>query len=118
MKKTPKPDKPVLFPWACPKCGAIDGHGKGGAEKCNEHGSLPCQGLICECWENGEKEAAASEKDDHGQTLTNPCTNAVCYHCGWGGTVPQKPKGLQAWEKKALEAGWVPPEGRCKELGL
>jgi hypothetical protein len=30
--------------------------------------------------------------------------------------VPVRPKGLQPWEKKALDAGWTPPPSRAKEL--
>jgi hypothetical protein len=94
----------------CPKCQAPPNtHGKGGEEKCRYRGE-GCMGFICECDSEGE--------EDHGESFANPCTEANCYHCGWGGTFPVKPKGLQAWEKKALEAGWVPPETRKKELEL
>ncbi len=99
--------------WKCPKCGAdANEHGRGGSEKCQDrHGrGLTCAGFICEC--DGDTE------DDHGQTFTDVCSNAVCYHCGWCGDFPVKPKKLQTWEKKALEAGWTPPEGRRGELGL
>lgn len=99
--------------WACPKCGAdANKHGKGGREKCKDrHGSNDaCNGLLCEC--------DAEENDTHGESFETPCTNAVCHHCGWEGTFPAKPKGLQAWEKRALEAGWTPPEARKKDLGL
>lgn len=105
-----KTTKATCIPWACPKCGAKpDHHGKGGADACLEESTI-CQGLICECEDEGG--------DDHGETFAEPCRHANCYHCGWGGTVPQRPKGLQAWEKKAPEAGWVMPESRRKELGL
>jgi hypothetical protein len=96
-------------PWACPKCGAGAGaHGKGGSEKCVNRRGSSCAGLICEC----EDDAT----DGHGEFFDDPCKHANCYHCGWGGTVPKKPKGLQAWETKALEAGWAAPEARAKEL--
>jgi hypothetical protein len=65
---------------------------------------------VCECWDERD------ESDTHGETFADPCTNANCYCCGWRGTVPPKPKGLQAWERKALDAGWTPPEKRAKEL--
>lgn len=94
--------------WACPKCGAeANKHGKGGQKKCDYSSDAECNGFLCEC------------ADDHAEhSFANPCENANCYHCGWGGTFPVKPKGLQAWEKKALEAGWTPPGARRKELGL
>jgi len=96
----------------CPKCGAEpQEHGKG---RCLND-DRTCDGLICEC---SSEEFPESEEADHGESFTNLCTNANCYHCGWGGKVPQKPKGLQAWEKKALDAGWTMPVDRAKELGL
>lgn len=100
--------------WACPKCGAdANKHGKGGGEKCKDRfGTMrECSGFICECDDE-------MNMDDHGESFATPCTNAVCYHCGWEGTFPIPPKGLEPWEKKALAAGWAPPEKRKKELGL
>ena len=106
MKET----KPVTVKWACPKCGAeAQEHGKGGVSKCMS-APLSCEGLLCEC----EEDTAVG----HGNTLADPCRNANCYHCGWGGTFPRAPKKAAPWEKKALAAGWVPPEQRRKELGL
>lgn len=103
----------MSFKFECPKCGAPSHeHGKGGLDGCMNE-DLHCEGLICDC---NLIDAPLSELDDHGSSLNNPCTEANCYHCGWGGTVPVKPKGLQAWEKKALEAGWKMPEAREKEL--
>lgn len=67
-------------------------------------------GFICDCEED--------TGPDHGMTLSDTCPTATCYHCGWSGTFPPKPKGLQAWEKKALDAGWTMPEARAKELGV
>lgn len=102
----------INIEWKCPKCQApANEHGKGGREKCEyDQGGADCQGLLCECdHDTGE---------DHGASFKDPCPNANCYHCGWGGTFPVKPKGLQAWEKKALDAGWSMPEARRKELGL
>lgn len=107
-------DKTIAIPWACPKCGAkANEHGKGGFDKCLARvcrAESACQGFLCEC----DRDTAP----EHGQTFTDPCPNATCFHCGFGGTVPQKPKGLQAWEKKALDAGWTPAAARAKELGI
>jgi hypothetical protein len=112
-KKTEKTEKTekARFKWACPKCGAGAGaHGTKPGELCDGDENGPaCQGLICEC----EEDCA----EDHGETFDDPCKSASCYHCGWGGTVPKKPKGLQAWEKTALAAGWSPPAARAKEIG-
>jgi hypothetical protein len=93
--------------WACAKCGAeANGHGKG---DCLESGR--CIGFICECDHETD--------ESHGVSFADVCHNARwCYHCGWEGSFPRRPKGLQAWEKKALEAGWTPTEARRKELGL
>ncbi len=97
--------------WACPKCGAdANVHGKGGDDKCQYGTQVDCPGFLCECDED--------TGEDHGNTFADPCTSANCYHCGWGGTFPIKPKGMQAWEKKALDAGWSMPEARKKELKL
>lgn len=96
--------------WACPKCGAdANKHGKGGEDKCQEgrHGS-ECQGFLCEC-DNNEPGA------DHGQTHEDPCPEANCYHCGWGGVFPPKPAKLKGWAKTAWEAGWRPPAGWTSE---
>ena len=100
----------MLFAFQCPKCGADPNHcGKKRTEMCDgERGAEQCMGFICEC----EEETA----EEHGTTLNDPCPNANCYHCGWGGTHPKAPKGLQAWERKALEAGWTMPAERAKEL--
>ena len=111
-------EKKLVVKWECPKCGATpEKHGKGGHDKCQYldgpmmGGSRECGGFICECEYDCDDE-------DHGTNFGHPCGNAMCYHCGWSGIFPKKPKGLQAWEKKALDAGWVPPESRKKELGL
>ncbi len=96
----------------CPRCGAEpQKHGKG---RCLQD-TTTCDGLICEC---DPRDDPKVDDDDHGDTFTNPCRFANCYHCGWGGTVPVKPKGMQAWERKALDAGWTMPVDRAKELGL
>ena len=97
--------------WACPQCGATPGHhGRGGRSSCDCHDPATCSGFICECddWDSGPR---------HG-SFADPCPNAHCYHCGQIGTYPKKPKGLQAWEQKALDAGWTMPTARAKELGL
>lgn len=104
-------EEAMSFEFRCPKCSAEPhSHGKGG---CLSPGSDHCEGLICEC---DPTDLPRSEEPDHGTTLNNPCCEANCYHCGWGGTVPRKPKGLQAWERTALAAGWKMPEGREREL--
>lgn len=112
-------NKAIKVKWACPRCGAdANEHGKGGEERCKQDarlrnaGASPCEGFLCLC--DGD-EAGAS---DHGENYANPCTEAHCYHCEWGGTFPAQPKGLEAWEKKALEAGWSMPDKRKKELKL
>jgi hypothetical protein len=102
----------MKYDWKCPKCkvGANDCGTKPTSMCDGKAGEAQCMGFICEC----EHETDA----DHGTTLRDPCRNANCYHCGWGGTYPKQPKGLKAWEKKALEAGWTMPVARKKELGL
>ncbi len=103
--------KKLKVKWACPRCTApANNHGKGGEEKCMNRHSGACSGFICDCDEDTTK--------DHGVTFDDPCPQANCYHCGWGGEFPAKPTGLKPWEKKALEAGWVMPAQRMKELGL
>ena len=76
---------------------------------------MDCEGLICEC---DPREYPESEDEIHGLSFANVCGEAHCYHCEWRGEFPVKPKGLQTWEKKALEAGWSPPAARKKELGI
>lgn len=101
----------LKIPWNCPKCGVdYDGHKKDDDEKCKDKSARggSCQGFLCDCDDEGT--------EGHGDSYTKPCLNAVCHHCGWSGTFPVVPKGLQAWEKKALEAGWSPPEKRRQEL--
>ncbi len=88
--------------WECPKCstGAPgEGHGKGDCH--DDPDGESCYGFVCEC--DGDEE--------HGDSLENPCENAACYHCGWASRFPPLPKKLRPWEKRALEAGWKPPEG-------
>ncbi len=102
--------------WKCPQCGApANKHGKGGSKTCETNpGEAGCNGMICECPSGGANNL--SEKRDHGISFSNPCPNAECFHCRWSGTFPVIPKGLEAWEKKALAAGWTMPEKRAKEL--
>ena len=102
------------YKWKCPKCKApAHDHGKGGKQECQDELSVAadaCEGFICECDPSDWPE---SERDDHGTTLTNPCHNATCFHCGeFEGTFPPDPKSIKGWEKKALAAGWTPPPGR------
>lgn len=70
--------------------------------------------FLCECWDVYDDFVDSKE---HGHAFADPCTNAVCHHCGWHGTFPTLPKKAAPWEKKALAAGWTPPEARAKELG-
>jgi hypothetical protein len=71
--------------WKCPKCGApANGHGEGECGSPNA-GAITCSGLLCECDQD-----AQSSRRDHGETTSNPCPNANCYHCGFSGTVPQE----------------------------
>lgn len=87
--------------FACPKCGATpERHGKG---ECLSRNTKTCVGFICECSDDGTV--------DHGETLANPCREANCYHCEWGGTVPAMPAKWPAWAKKAAEEGWTAPDG-------
>lgn len=96
--------------WACPGCGAPPHKcGKGECESTIQFDGS-CEGFVCEC--------ACDTAKDHGKTFADPCRDAHCYHCGWGGTFPKKPKGLQPWEKQALDAGWAPPKKRAVELGM
>lgn len=116
--KTTVVEAPDLMAWACPECGAThQKHGNGGKDDCRDRGGGPCNGLVCECWEIGTNETI-SNKPDHGRSFANVCGNAMCYHCGWSGALPPRPKGLAPWEKKALDAGWTMPAKRKKELGL
>jgi hypothetical protein len=91
--------------WACPKCGAnADRHGKG---VCLNSEPGACAGFLCEC--DDPYTALA-----HGESHDDPCENAYCYHCGWGGTFPVPlfdPKKLTGWAKTALANGWKPPTG-------
>lgn len=114
---------PLRVEWACPKCGAkANEHGKGGAGRCRDtldDSAQACRGFLCQCEDAGIDDADTAA-EDHGCTFANPCTNAVCYHCEFGmengGRFPVRPKGLQAWEQKALDAGWAPPAKRAAEL--
>lgn len=90
--------------WKCPKCGAkAHEHGPNRKERCEYNpGGKECEGFLCECSDEGGEQ--------HGLTHADPCPEANCYCCGWGGTFPL-PAKAKGWEKKALEAGWTPPEG-------
>lgn len=100
------PAPPPRVNWACPKCEAEpEIHGDGGIETCQARKPYrECGGFLCECDDLGIDK-------DHGETFASPCENAVCHHCGWFGQFPVVPRKAQAWEKKALAAGWTPPEG-------
>ena len=95
----------LLFPWACPSCGAkANAHGRG---RCNGLRDTACLGFICDMCDGGPH---------HGQSLTDPCDSAVCHHCGWSGRYPKAAGKVLPWEKTALAAGWLPPVERRKEL--
>ncbi len=112
-KSKPKPKPKLTFEWKCPKCEARPNRcGKGDCE----YGIGRCTGFTCECLAESDDGGASADEKDHGMTLDAPCRFAICDHCGWGGTFPVPPPRLQAWEKKALEAGWSPPSVRAKEL--
>ena len=99
----------MKIPWACPKCGAkAREHGRGGEDACDAR-LRGCNGFICEC------EYSADDMG-HGLSFADRCESAVCYHCGWSGIFPPRPRGLVLWEKRALEAGWTPPKSRQAEL--
>jgi hypothetical protein len=100
--------------WKCPKCGALPD--KCGNGPCKSKGAISssCEGFLCNCDDFGADSCA----DDHGESFENVCHNAACSHCGWWGKFPQRPKGILPWEKKALDAGWTPPQTRANELGL
>jgi len=94
-------------PWRCPQCGATFRECGGGA--CLSR-RTSCGGLGCDCGWDDE----ASNLEDHGLVHSNPCHNANCYHCGWGGTLPAPifdPIELEGWAKTAWAAGWKPPAG-------
>jgi hypothetical protein len=102
-------NKELKFEWKCPKCGAkADEHGKGGIAECKDWlGSRSrCKGLICEC--------AQDTGSVHGETFSDRCHHATCYHCGWLGTMPRPLNNIEDWEQKALESGWIPPEEWAK----
>lgn len=90
--------------WRCPQCKApTHKHGSG---ECLARGT-DCEGLICECY-------VETNAKTHGYSDDDPCPNAACYHCGWGGTVPPPPfdpAKLKGWAKTAWAAGWRPPAG-------
>lgn len=112
-KKTALKPKHVGF--SCPQCGAKpQAHGKG--DCCYDQ--VECTGFLCECQleENAEANQELIDREDHGESMANPCPHAACYHCGWFGKVPaEMPKGVLPWEKKALAAGWTPPKNWKKE---
>lgn len=93
--------------WKCPRCQAeANACGKKIEHKLDGGYCLSgknCMGFICDCDHD--------TGDDHGITLADRCPNANCYHCGWGGEFPKMPGKMPAWAKKALDAGWKPPEG-------
>lgn len=109
----------TTIPWKCPRCDAgPNTRGKGGRDACDElSGSgrytRECQGFLCLCEE--------STSESHGDTLDDPCPNAVCHHCGWSSSFPVgpfNPAKLKGWAKTAWSEGWRPPQGwvpACKK---
>ena len=95
----------------CPECSAPPHKcGKGGASRCLNRGN--CEGLLCECDDSDDIESDTNA-DDHGQSESNPCESANCYHCGWGGRLPPSAdtKRWPPWAKTALKEKWRPPSG-------
>lgn len=92
--------------FVCPKCGAEpEKHGKGDCRDRDER----CQGFLCDC----DYTVDNYDHRQHGADAAYPC-NAVCYHCGWTGIMPQqtfKVSELTGWAKEAWKAGWKPPTG-------
>lgn len=97
----------MRIPYACLRC----------KSKPNKHGTVPryaktehgnrkdyCEGVLCQC-------PGDDVLETHGETFENPCLEAHCGCCGWGGRLPPLPKKMLPWERKALDAGWAPPDG-------
>ena len=111
--------------WVCPKCGQVAArHGRGGARAC--HGGdgpfAGCRGLECECTDG----KCYSKKSWRLGWRRSPCPNAVCYHCGWKGTVRSRdferayglsrcPKSSTGWHHPVLR---VVPNTRPNSLAL
>lgn len=87
--------------WKCPKCQAPAN--KCGRGTCKDAFGQ-CMGFICDC--------DIDTAPEHGQVASDPCHEANCYHCDWGGTFPimsSVTKGWPTWAKQALKEGWAPP---------
>jgi hypothetical protein len=102
--------KEFRTPFQCPNCAATPNqHGNGGSSAHCEYTHWrdgACPGFLCEC-----DDSVDTGLDTHGETFSNPCLEARCFHCGWGGRIPETPKKMPAWTKAALKAGWTPPKG-------
>lgn len=95
----------------CPSCQAPPHkHGKRKTDICYGAPYKDCEGLICECQPSDDPEDDTN-KDNHGEDESNPCVEANCYHCGWGGRLPvvSNTKNWPKWAKTALDEGWKPP---------
>jgi hypothetical protein len=124
--------------WRCPKCGVgAHEHPKGmkRPKSCVEEYGSECEGLLCECdqCENDHDPDSDPDAEDHGLNAGNPCANANCYHCGWGGRIPpakaKKVKKVRSEAEQALievldgNGAWYEiqertglPESRCREI--
>lgn len=84
-KGTGRVEKPKKVAWKCPACKAPAGtHGTG---ECIGVSSAFCEGLICECDDEGTL--------SHGESEADPCPSANCQHCGWGGEMPKDAYKIQ-----------------------
>ncbi|MGD9211733.1 MAG: hypothetical protein PVI90_13185 [Desulfobacteraceae bacterium] len=77
------------YEWKCPKCGAPN-NACGEGECACTYTIGYCDGFVCECEDVNNNDDNVDE--DHGLYMDNPCHNAACYHCGWTGRFPPKPK--------------------------
>lgn len=94
----------MAIPFVCPRCKSQpNGHGTVARYAKTEHRPNMdyCEGVLCRC----EHDTV----ETHGETFEDPCLQAYCGCCGWGGRLPVLPKKMLPWERKALEAGWAPP---------
>ena len=85
--------------WKCPECEApAADHGLGDCASA-ESPETGCAGLQCECPHEDKTSV-------HG-TVSNPCLDAKCEHCGWSGPFPPNFEELREQEKMFEGAGPV-----------